>query len=150
MDDNLLDDITYNLMRGKKYNKIMRATLKNIRRKYSVKQIEAELLLYFSRRPDAVASEIERTLDLNKGQVSTALLSLCKNGFLESSINPDDRRYTVYRVLDKGQQFIEEADTRWRDMRQRMVQGITLKEMNTFRTVVQKVYNNMTEMYGEF
>ena len=149
MDEELLDEITYTMLRGKRYNKMIKASLESVRKKYSVKNIEAELLLYFSKRPDAVASEIEKVLDLNKGQVSTALFRLCENGFLKSSVNPDDRRYTVYKVLDKGQQFIDEAGTQRSEITRQMLKGITTQEIQTIKSVVQKEYRNMTAMYGD-
>ena len=137
-----LDD----MLRGRKFKKMVRGCFESIRREFDIKQVEVEILLYLHRYPDASASRICSELELNKGHVSRALLNLCEHGFIVSSVNPSDRRRTKYDFLEKGKQFLVEAEAVRTKTLRLMIEGISEEELKITRIVAQKMLRNMEKL----
>lgn len=137
-----LDDI----LRGRKFKKAVRGRFENIRRKFGIRQVEVEILLYLHRYPDASAAQMCSDLELNKGHVSRALLNLCDNDFIVSSVNPSDRRRTKYDILEKGKQFLVEAEAVRTQTLHLMTEGITPEEMKVIRSAAVKMLRNMEKL----
>ena len=74
------------VLRGRKLKRISDIAFGELRRKYGLKQLEVEILIYLSRNPEASASTFIKEMGLNKGQVSVAMDNLSSGGFLFTRI----------------------------------------------------------------
>lgn len=133
------------LLRGRKFKKMVNTAFEGLREEHGLKQIDIELLLFIENQPDASASDIRKTLDLNKGHVSTALFELCQKGFLLSCSSPEDRRYVYYRLTEKGQAFIEEAKKLRTQLFRQLFRGVTPEEHEALCSVMNKLRQNIEE-----
>ena len=139
-----LDDV----LRGRKFKKVIRERYAGIRKKYDIKQVEVEILMYLHQFPGAPASQLCSELELNKGQVSRALLDLCLKHFICPEKSPVDRRCTVYGFTDKGKRFFREAEREREKTLRLMVSGISQQEMAVTRAVAEKMLANMEKLQG--
>lgn len=89
---------------ARKMKRLFDSRLKEVREEYDIKMIDVEILLYFYENKGKTASDLYRALGLNKGQVSTAIDSLCKQNMLVEHENPEDRRYLKYELTEAGKQ----------------------------------------------
>ena len=137
-----LDDV----LRGRKFKKVMQRRFEDIRKKYDIKQVEVEILLHLNQFPEVSASQMCSDLELNKGQVSRALLDLCLKQFICPSMHPEDRRRTSYGFLEKGMRFLKEAERERARIFRRMTEGISREEMETTRNVAGKMIENMEKL----
>lgn len=131
------------ILRGRKFKRMVEHIFEDIRKKYDLRQIEIELLFYLSEEPNASASDIYRNLNLNKGQVSQALDHLCRNGYLQSRIDPADRRYVSYEMLEKASVIIEEGIVIRDSMQSLLFAGLTEEELKVMEHLTEKISLNI-------
>lgn len=137
------------LLRGKKFKQLIDRSFEEIREKFGLKQIEIEALFYLGQHPEGSASEMCRTMNLNKGMVSQALDALCKKGYLRSWENPNNRRYICYGRTEACQAFDEEMKNRRRVLMEQLFTGITPEEFAVLRTVSEKINGNIEAMLAQ-
>ena len=133
-------------LRGRKLKKLIKSTYSDVRKIYNVNQIELELLLYLNNHPDAVASEINRALGLNKGQVSTALFDLGRKNFIIARTNRKDRRFTDYLMTEKGQELITEVIRIRTGFYDRLFAGVSENDKEVLRRVTEQINRNMEHL----
>ena len=105
MSDNL--DI---ILRGRKLKRISDIAFGELRRKYGLKQLEVEILIYLSRNPESSASSFIKEMGLNKGQVSVAMDNLSSGGFITLKRDNKDHRYSHASITEKTLRVLEEAE----------------------------------------
>ena len=105
MSDNL--DI---ILRGRKIKRISDIAFGELRKKYGIKQLEVEILIYLSRNPESSASSFIKEMGLNKGQVSVAMDNLSSGGFITLKRDNKDHRYSHASVTEKALPVLEEAE----------------------------------------
>ena len=141
MSDNL--DI---VLRGRKVKRISDIAFGELRRKYGLKQLEVEILIYLSRTPGASASTFIKEMGLNKGQVSVAMDNLSSGGFITLKRDNKDHRYSHASITEKALPVLEEAD-KIRIMYEKMIfSGFSPEETSLFWQAAEKILINLEKM----
>ncbi len=138
-----LDEQLNVILKGRKFKKMLDHIFERTRAEYGLRRIELEIMFYLSRRPYDPASEISRSLFLNRGHVSQAMNNLCVRGCLESCIDPDDRRYVAYRITEKGTALMREAARIRHEINEQLLRGITDEELKVMERVSAVISDNI-------
>lgn len=134
------------LLRGRKLKKLLREQYSPIRKKYGITQLDIELLQYFDEHPGSAASDVIRELQLNKGNVSTALLHLFQEGYVDGESRAKDRRVVEYKLKPKGRKVIRETEVIRRQLLDTLFEGLNDKEWEVLGVVAEKVINNLEQL----
>lgn len=131
------------ILRGKKIKKLIDRRLLPIRKRYELRQVEIEILLYLKRWPKASASEMSRRLLINKGHVSKAMDNLSKKGFIHSEQNEWDRRYVTFTVTELGERIICESESIENQLAEMVLRDVTEEERETMKRISEKMSQNI-------
>lgn len=132
---------------GRKVKKIFEVELKDIRDKYDIKQIDVEILMYFDENSDKTASDLYRELWLNKGQVSTGIDNLVKKQMLKADVNPSDRRYFKYELLNNGKEVVDEIKKCVDASYAIVMEGIPMEQQKIFFETGKKMCKNVDKYF---
>ena len=141
-----MNDQVYAFLMGRRLKKILRDRYGRLRKRYKITQLDIELLLYFDQHPGAMASDVIRELDLNKGNVSTALFGLYRDGLVDGRENDNDRRVVEYYLKESGRKIAEEAKTVRNEVMDSLFQGVTKQELTVLEDIIQKAFQNLDEL----
>lgn len=134
------------ILNGRKFKKIQEVCFNELRERYGLKQIEVEILLFLNLYPDAHASQIYKSLDLNKGYVSQALDRLCKNNLLCVRPDPEDGRAVCYDFLRKGTAVIKDCRKKKEDLDRSLLAGLSAEELKVMSNVAEKIEQNIRQI----
>lgn len=134
------------ILRGKKIKKLIDRRLLPIRKRYELRQVEIEILLYLKRWPKASASEMSRRLLINKGHVSKAMDNLSKKCFINSEQNERDRRYVTFTVTELGERIICESESIENQLAEMVLRGVTEEERKTMKHISEKMSQNIDDI----
>ena len=134
------------LLRGRKFKRMIENVYKDIREKYSLKQVEVEVLLYLGQMPDLSSTDLAKELSLQKGHISVAMFSLCKKGFLQSEQSQEDRRYVHFRITDEGQKVKEEIERIKDSINHKILEGFSEEDICILRTLCCKILKNVEKL----
>lgn len=141
-----MDDQVYAFLMGRRLKKILRARYGRLRKRYSITQLDIELLLYFDQYPGAMASDAIRDLDLNKGNVSMALFGLYRDGLVDGKENAGDHRVVEYYLKEKGKRIVSEARQIRDEVMDSLLAGITKQDLSVLESIAKKAGSNLSEM----
>ena len=134
------------VLRGRKLKRISDIAFGELRRKYGLKQLEVEILIYLSRNPEASASTFIKEMGLNKGQVSVAMDNLSSGGFITLKRDNKDHRYSHASVTEKALPVLEEAE-KLKVMYEIMIfSGISPEDAFSFWNVSKKMMANLEKI----
>ena len=134
------------VLRGRKLKRISDIAFGELRRKYGLKQLEVEILIYLSRNPEASASTFIKQMGLNKGQVSVAMDNLSSGGFITLKRDNKDHRYSHASVTEKALPVLEEAE-KLKAMYEIMIfSGISPEDAFSFWNVSKKMMANLEKI----
>ena len=134
------------ILKGRKFRKMLEHFYEKLRDKYSLKQIELEIIFYLSQRPHDSASDICRNLYLNKGHVSQSMNNLCVKEYLNSYTDSSDRRYVSYDITKKGKVVIEDIISINNSIYEQLLTGISESELKVIDKVVTILSDNMERL----
>lgn len=141
MSDNL--DI---ILRGRKIKRISDIAFGELRKKYGIKQLEVEILIYLSRNPESSASSFIKEMGLNKGQVSVAMDNLSSGGFITLKRDNKDHRYSHASITEKTLPVLEEAE-KIKVLYEKMIfSGISPEDAFSFWNVSKKMMANLEKI----
>ncbi len=141
MSDNL--DI---ILRGRKIKRISDVAFGELRRKYGLKQLEVEILIYLSLNPESSASTFIKEMGLNKGQVSIAMDNLSSGGFITLKRDNTDHRYSHASITEKTLPVLEEAE-KIKVLYEKMIfSGISPEDAFSFWKVSEKMLANLEKI----
>ena len=134
------------VLRGRKLKRISDIAFGELRRKYGLKQLEVEILIYLSRNPEASASTFIKEMGLNKGQVSVAMDNLSSGGFITLKRDNKDHRYSHASVTEKALPVLEEAE-KLKVLYEKMIfSGISPEDAFSFWNVSKKMMANLEKI----
>ena len=134
------------VLRGRKLKRISDIAFGELRRKYGLKQLEVEILIYLSRNPEASASSFIKEMGLNKGQVSVAMDNLSSGGFITLKRDNKDHRYSHASVTEKALPVLEEAE-KLKVLYEKMIfSGISPEDAFSFWNVSKKMMANLEKI----
>ena len=129
------------------FKQMMKGCLAGIIEKYGLKRVELEILYYLSKCGEKNTSkDIYHYLNMNKGHISQAVDSLCRQGYLMAVTDAEDRRYVHYFMTEKAGVLSTEMTVAWENMLQKVFADVTEEEMKVFRKVILKICENMNHM----
>ena len=134
------------LLRGRKFKKMLEGIYKDLRKRYQLKQVEVEVLLYVGLMPELSATELANKLSLQKGHVSVAMFGLCEKGYLQSEQSRQDRRYVIYRITEEGCRVRQEIENKKNRINEMVLKGFTKDEILTLELLSKKLLNNVEEI----
>ncbi|MCI7813382.1 MAG: MarR family winged helix-turn-helix transcriptional regulator [Lachnospiraceae bacterium] len=138
------------ILRGGQFKMLLEKQLLGIREKYGLKRIEVEVLYFLSRCGQSnTSTDIHRHLKMNKGHISQAVDSLCKQGYLVAAADMEDRRYVHYSITGKADVLIQDMTETWKKINQKVFEGITEEELSSFKETAIKIGKNMERILGE-
>jgi len=141
-----MDQKVYTLFMGRRLKKTLRSGYRRIRQRYGLTQLDIELLQYFEEHPGAMATDAICDLDLNKGNVSTALFGLYRNGLIDGRSSDSDQRVVQYHLKEKGKKIIRETNEIQDDIMGQLMQGITKQEETALEGIAAKILANLESM----
>ena len=131
------------MLRGRKFKTFINSQFADLRKEYDLKQIEVEALIFYEKNPDAAACEAYRSMDLNKGYLSTALYDLCQAGYMISGQSSESRRVVHYEITEKGYRVLTQIkQIRYRLFRY-LFDGISEEEMEILKKAAEKISWNI-------
>lgn len=113
----------------------------------SQNEIEVLLLLYVGRWD--TARDISRARGLPRSLVSKSVDRLLKRGYIETRQDPQDRRVARLRLLPPAQAAVERLNQAKGVFFSRLCQGITPEEAAAFRSLVDKMMQNLDGLLPE-
>ena len=141
-----MDDQVYAFLMGRRLKKILRARYGRLRQQYGITQLDIELLQYFGQNPGSMASDVIRDLDLNKGNVSTALFGLYRDGMVDGRENDNDRRVVEYYLKDAGKRIVKEAEEIRDEVMDGLFEGISKQELSVLENIAKTAASNLDEL----
>ena len=113
----------------------------------SQNEIEVLLLLHVGRWD--TARYISRARGLPRSLVSKSVDQLLKRGYIETRQDPQDRRVARLRLLPPAQAAVERLNQAKGVFFSRLCQGITPEEAAAFRSLVDKMMQNLDGLLPE-
>lgn len=134
-------------MRGGRFRNMIESRVADICKRYGIKHVDTEILLYVSNCPQAdTASDIQKFLSINKGYLSQRLDSLCKKGYMRAVPDREDRRYVHYPLEEKSEQLVGEINRIREETNAMLFHGVTEEERAVLKRVCAKIDENLQNM----
>lgn len=134
------------LLRGRKVKKVLDNIYREIRKRYGLKQVEVDVLVYQAAFPEKPASQIAKDLFIPKGHVSLATDGLCKKGFMISERDVHDRRFMRLSLTDPGRKVVKDIEKIRVQVEDVLLKGISESELDSFEKVTTKLLSNADEI----
>jgi DNA-binding MarR family transcriptional regulator len=134
------------LLRGRKVKKVFDNIYREIRKRYGLKQVEVDVLVYQAAFPEKPASQIAKDLFIPKGHVSLATDGLCKKGFMISERDVHDRRFMRLSLTDPGRKVVKDIEKIRMQVEDVLLKGISESELDSFEKVTTKLLSNADEI----
>lgn len=110
---------------------------------------EIHVLLFLVSHPELdTARDVVVYRGLSKSQVSQAVETLCRRGFLTRTADPADRRVVHLAITVQGAPIAREAQRRQTQCGERMLAGLEPQERKDFLRLLEKVFDT-TEVLTE-
>ena len=123
--------------------KLHESLLKKICVKYNLSLIEGKILCFLHNNPtkDTAADIVELRM-LSKGNVSSAIDKLCKQGYIQRVPDKNNRRKIHLSLLSKADDINKDVDLMLIDYKQKIFDGLTMEEMHAYENLCQRIYFN--------
>lgn len=138
------------ILRGRKFKKLVEFEYENFRKEYHLKQIDVEVLAYLAKNPGSTACAISRNLDLHKGQLSESLRHLCSVKFVREKQDAQDHRYVHYETTPKAQPLESKVAACRNQIQEHLWKGFTKEEMEESRRLLGKLTSNIEDILQEY
>lgn len=79
---------------------------------------------------------------LSKGNVSSAIDKLCKQGYIQRVPDKNNRRKIHLSLLSKADDINKDVDLMLIDYKQKIFDGFTMEEMHAYENLCQRIYFN--------
>ena len=137
------------ILRGRKFKKLVEFEYENFRKEYNLKQIDVEVLAYLAKNPGSTACMISRNLDLHKGQLSESLRHLASLKFIRERQDKEDHRYVHYEPTPKAEPLEAKVTACHSQIHDRLWKGFTDEELQEMRRLMGKLYGNIENILSE-
>ena len=96
-----MDEKVEVVLKGNEFTRVMQNTFDNIKKKYDLKKVDIEVLLYLSTSKEQnTPTDIHSRMKINRGHISQSIDRLIKKGYLIAAPDADDRRSMHYSVSE--------------------------------------------------
>lgn len=134
-------------LQGGKYRRLQEERILELRRKYKMRRVELEILLFLSRcGTHDTSKDIHHQLMMNKGHISQAVNSLCEKQMLIAIPDQNDRRYVHYKVADSAKEIVADMANYKSRINEQALEGISEKDLKKFKEVADKIVRNIEKL----
>ena len=142
-----MDEKVEVVLKGNEFTRVMQNTFDNIKKKYDLKKVDIEVLLYLSTSKEQhTPTDIHSRMKINRGHISQSIDRLIKKGYLIAAPDADDRRSMHYSVSEKADSLICEIKSQKQDLEKRIFEGITEEEVTIYKNITYKIISNLNKM----
>lgn len=135
----LLEEITVN--KRKKYFDQLR--------KIGLHIGQDQLLCQLSKEDGITQRQLSERLNCEPPTVANALKSLENHAFVERKRDPSDGRTNHVFLTEKGKEMIAPVHEVWLEEQERLLQGLSVDELEVLKDLLQKMANNIKHVEGE-
>lgn len=128
----------------KKIFQIMEKNMNKKLEKIDLTNSQASILIYLYKNKEIVNQrDIERKFELTNPTVNGILNRLENKGFIKRTISMKDARNKEIHLTEKSISLINEMRNEAKQLEKEMIAGISKEELNIFKEVLKKVFNNL-------
>ncbi len=126
----------------KAYDKVR----KNIQNKYQLIGAEVDVLLFLANNPNhSKAQDIVEVRKITKSHASKAITLLVEKGYLEKSVNPDNKKEHILKLNQAAQPLIEYGQNQQKLFFDQLFDGFSKQQLNDFFSSLKEVEINLTK-----
>lgn len=92
---------------------------------------------------DTFQKDIEIEFSINRSTTSEMLKLMCKKGMIERIPVSHDARLKKIVLTDQSREFNHQMDNQMRMMHERLVEGLSQEEIDTFIVLIDKLIDNI-------
>ena len=128
----------------KKIFQIMEKNMNKKLEKIELTNSQANILIYLYNNKETVNQrDIEKKFELTNPTVNGILNRLENKNFIKRTISLKDARNKEIHLTEKSILLINEMKKEARQLEKELIAGIPKEELNTFKEVLKKVFNNL-------
>ena len=128
----------------KKIFQIMEKNMNKKLEKIELTNSQANILIYLYNNKETVNQrDIEKKFELTNPTVNGILNRLENKNFIKRTISLKDARNKEIHLTEKSISLINEMKKEARQLEKELIAGIPKEELNTFKEVLKKVFNNL-------
>ena len=118
--------------------------------KYNLTGVQMEVLCYLKSNSDKEIHqrEIEYWFQLKNPTVTGILNRLEEKGYITRRRNPEDGRYRIIEITEKGNQVMEDMGEGARDLDERIYECMTAEEQEKLLELLDRILATMSENDG--
>lgn len=110
---------------------------------------QPKILNYLSAHGKCAQNEIASYFDLDPASISRMVETLNKNGFITVEMDNGCRRRNILAITKKGMEAIERWHKECSDVEERMLDGFSEEEKESFHTLLERAYINLEDNGGK-
>lgn len=138
------------LVEIREITKSYESILKVVCEKYGLTAIEGKIVSFLCNNPGKdTAAEIAELRMLSKGNVSQAVESLLRRGFLRRTPDTGDRRKVHLSLLPETEKITGELEEAWKKFYLRLFDGFSAEEMEKYGEFRERMMRNIRDFDGE-
>ncbi|MDD7209937.1 MAG: MarR family winged helix-turn-helix transcriptional regulator [Lachnospiraceae bacterium] len=131
---------------GKKIKKLLEKKAEPLSRKYGIRNIELEILLFLYHSPCGnTAKDIVMERHISKAHISKSVDNLRTKGFVLLTEDLDDHRKKHIVLTGKGEMAAEELLKVHEECRRIITASVTEEEKEVLKSVMEKIFCNLDE-----
>lgn len=136
------------ILKSKHLRKKLESRLSCVKKKYGLKTVDVEILLYmfWKENEDISAAEISKAMILNKGQVSTAIDDLINQEYILMRLSEKDKRVRYFSLTKKGSDLVKELNAKTNAFCEELLEDISEEEILIFHEVMEKLEKKFNEL----
>lgn len=114
--------------------------------KYGISNFELNILFSLKWNSECdTARDLVEKLKLSKSNVSTAIDSLCKKGYLKGFQDENDRRYIHLKIQESAECIIDEAFKNHNEFMEIVTKGIPEEKIEMCKEVLEQIAKNLVD-----
>jgi DNA-binding MarR family transcriptional regulator len=102
------------------------------------------VLKHLSEHEEMKQNELAELLFKDNPTVTRIIDLLCKKGLTERKLHPSDRRSFIVSLTKTGAKKVDQLKPRIKDIRLRAWEGLTERDFNRFKKVLNSIYDNLS------
>jgi DNA-binding MarR family transcriptional regulator len=100
---------------------------------------EGHLLTYLNRYAPAPVGELVRVFGIKQSTLTSILDRLETAGYIQRTLNPDDRRSFLIHVTESGRALAEQSNARLEALEEEIRGRLSAEEVNAFEAVIRAI-----------
>ena len=102
-----------------------------------------KILMYLAGKPASSQKEIASAFRISSAAITVTLKKLENGGFVRRIQEKDDMRQNRIEITDSGLEVVNRSKSFFEDLDEKMFEGISVAERETFISCLEKMINNL-------